>query len=326
MNYENLFKSFEHKNILIIGDVMLDSYVLGKVERISPEAPVPIVNVESRDNRLGGAANVALNISTMGARPILCSLIGNDNVSNLFLRLLRDNTISDRFIYKSNFRCTTTKMRIIGGNSQLLRIDEEFTENLNEIEEKDFLDICLSVFESEKIDAIIFEDYDKGLLNENIITKVVGKANELGIPIVVDPKKRNFMYYKGVSLFKPNLKEIKEGLNLDSLLLVKDIERAADDLRERLSCKCVMVTLSERGVLINTDRKTAHIPAHLRKISDVSGAGDTVISLAALCLSEGLDIEEIAKIANMAGGLVCEQVGVVSVNKEELLKELKKED
>ncbi|MEG1499094.1 MAG: PfkB family carbohydrate kinase [Bacteroidales bacterium] len=323
LDYAKIFDSFNKKRIMIIGDVMVDAYMFGKVERISPEAPVPVVAIEKHDLRLGGAANVALNIAAMGAEPILCTIVGKDDKGKNFARLLKKNHISDQYLCRSSARCTTTKFRIMGNNTQLLRVDEEDTQVLNEQEQKDFLSLCLSVLKKEKIDAIIFEDYDKGLLSEKVIRTVIEEAQKKGIPITVDPKKRNFLFYKNVTLFKPNLKEMREGLKLEKLNVdEKSVGEVAEKLRNILQCKMLMVTLSEDGVLIQSSNTTVSLPACLRKIADVSGAGDTVISVATLCLTQKMEEKDIAYISNMAGGLVCEYVGVVPINKNELLREL----
>lgn len=321
--YRTLFENFSNKRILVIGDVMIDAYLFGTVDRISPEAPVPVVAIGRRENRLGGAANVALNIKAMGATPILCSVVGQDIKGDEFADLIEDQAISADYLYRSPERLTTTKFRILASNTQMLRVDEEDLHSLTENEIKSFLAIFDRILKTQKIDAIVFEDYDKGVLCPQLIEYVIDKALENNIPTAVDPKKRNFSFYKNVSLFKPNLKEIKEGLKIE--LFPTDYEGIADAtelLRTQLNAGVVMLTLSEEGVVVREENKFTHYPAQIRQIADVSGAGDTVISLATLCLSEGLNAADIAYIANMSGGLVCEEVGVVPINKESLLKEL----
>ncbi|MEZ5194940.1 MAG: bifunctional ADP-heptose synthase [Bacteroidales bacterium] len=214
-DYTKLFDSFSDLTVLIIGDVMVDSYLWGGVERISPEAPVPIVSVKKRENRLGGAANVALNIKSLGAKPILFSVIGNDQKGNEFIGLLEEQQMDTSGIIISNDRITTTKFRVIGNKVQLLRVDEEIDSELNEKDQKALFDRFEDLIGRHKIDVIIFQDYDKGVISEDVIHWVIARANELGIPVSVDPKKRNFGFYTNVTLFKPNLKELKEGLSIE---------------------------------------------------------------------------------------------------------------
>lgn len=316
------FNNFNQKNIMIIGDVMVDAYLFGEVERISPEAPVPIVSVEKRENRMGGAANVGLNIASLGANPILCSVIGEDAKGLEFLELLQQEKLSNEGIIQSSKRITTTKFRVIGNNTQMLRVDEEITTDLEHDDHQLLLKQITDILHKKTIDAIIFQDYDKGIINEPLITAVVQMANDSRIPVIVDPKKKNFLNYKNVSLFKPNLKEIKEGLNIDFDVNNKEeIEDAVSKLKNTLNSEIVLNTLSENGVFIQWQDGSAIVPAHYRTIVDVSGAGDTVISVAALCLALDMEAPELAALANLAGGIVCEEVGVVPINKGRLQDE-----
>ncbi|MCF8296446.1 MAG: carbohydrate kinase [Saprospiraceae bacterium] len=318
-------KSFKDFKVLVIGDVMVDSYLMGNVERISPEAPVPIVSVHLRMNRLGGAANVAMNIRAFGAEAILCSVIGEDAAGDDFINLLDKRNLSAEGIIKSKNRLTTTKFRVIGNNTQMLRFDEEVEYGLNVIEQKEYIKKIKDIIENKKIDVIIFEDYDKGVINENLIRIVTEFAHKHQIPVVADPKRKNFKAYKNIDLFKPNLKELKEGLNLYfDHKNQEELSSAVQLLKIKQTPKVVMVTLSENGVYISNDKEKHIIPAHIRNISDVSGAGDTVISVAALCIAAKLPLDTLATIANLAGGLVCEEVGVVPVNKDKLIDEINK--
>ncbi len=319
---EQIFKSFNSLNVLIIGDVMIDTYMWGNVNRISPEAPVPIVSVTKKENRLGGAANVALNVQAMGATPILCSMIGDDSSSKIFFDLLKKQKLSSEGILKSNKRVTTVKTRVIGGNHQMLRVDEEIEISLNIEEIKVFSENIKQLILSKKADVIVFEDYDKGCITQELIKSIVAFAKQKNIPIVVDPKKKNFMSYCGVTLFKPNIKELKEGLKLDfDHNNNKELEKIADDFIKKQNINTLLITLSEKGIYTHSSKTKTMIHAHVRNISDVSGAGDTVISLAALCLALNLSPVITATLANLAGGLVCEQVGVVPIDKKQLLKE-----
>ena len=200
---------------MIIGDVMIDSYMWGSVDRISPEAPIPIVSVNNKDNRLGGAANVALNLISLGAQAILCSVIGNDKMGDNFIELLKKRKLTDKGILRSDDRVTTIKTRIISNSQQLLRVDEEISTPIEEDIEHQFILKIIEIIKEDKPDAIIFQDYDKGSITPVIIDEIIRNANEHDIPILVDPKKRNFEYYKNVTLFKPNFKELKEGLNVE---------------------------------------------------------------------------------------------------------------
>ena len=323
MNYKDLFDKFNGLRILVIGDVMLDAYVMGKVNRISPEAPVPIVSLENEDARIGGAGNVALNLLALGAKPIICGVIGEDFSGDKLLNLFEKNGISTDGLVKSMVRKTTVKTRVISNKQQLLRIDSESTFPLLESEEIKLNNTIQNII-NQGIDGIIFEDYNKGVLTDSVIQNTIKIAKEKDIPTAVDPKKENFLSYKGVSLFKPNLKELKEGLNLNfDFNTNKELfEKGIELLEEKLQNEISFVTLSENGVFIKNQTEKYYVPAHMRSISDVSGAGDTVIAVATLCLISGASTKQIAEISNLAGGLVCEKSGVVSISKNELLKEV----
>ena len=276
---------------------------------------------------MGGAANVAMNIRAMGANPILCSVIGSDDKGDQFLELLKKEKITDDGIVRSTRRITTTKFRIFGNSYQMLRVDEEMDNDLGQGVFLTLVRVIDQIMSKVKIDCIIFQDYDKGVITPKLIGEVVKRALAAKIPVTVDPKKKNFRAYRQVTLFKPNLKEMKEGLNLDEDLTDnQSVIDAAQKLRTMLDCRFVLTTMSDKGVLISlkerAEDKNIFVPAHMRMISDVSGAGDTVISLASLCLAMNRTPNEIAYISNLAGGLVCEEVGVVPINKDKLLKEV----
>ncbi len=317
---QQLIESFKGKKVLIVGDVMVDAYIIGKVERISPEAPVPVVNIEKKESRLGGAANVALNIAALNAIPVLCSVIGKDTEGDELMGILNEQNLTTDGIIKSSQRKTTTKTRVLGNKHQLLRIDNEITSDLNSEEEH----LLLAAYKKHlpNCDVVILEDYNKGVLTSLNIPLFIKLANEANKPIAVDPKRNNFLTYKNVTLFKPNLKEIKEGLNIDTDLKNRNhLKEAVYQLHEVLNNQYSMVTLSEDGVLI-TDHTDYHfIPAHIRNIADVSGAGDSVISVVSLCLACGANIDVAAQLANLAGGLVCEENGVVPININKLIAE-----
>ena len=322
---KEIFDSFNALTALIIGDVMIDAYIWGKVERISPEAPVPVVQVIKREKRLGGAANVALNVQALGATPILCTLVGEDQQAEEFASLLEKRELSKEGIIRSSHRMTTCKERILSGSQHILRVDSESDTPLHQEEEEALLEKISQLLL--RADVVIFEDYDKGVLNESLIQEVIVMARARGIPTVVDPKKRNFFAYREATLFKPNLKELREGLKLD---FEKNdqaaIEQAVKKLKETLHLDTALITLSERGIYIDGPQGQHLLPAHIRSISDVSGAGDTVVSIAALAQALGLGPRLLADLANLGGGLVCEHLGVVPVDKVRLYQEALKNE
>lgn len=326
MTIEKIIDSFKKLKVLIVGDVMIDSYLWGNTNRVSPEAPVPIVNVSKQEHRMGGAANVALNIMSLGATPLMLSIIGNDDMGDLYLKLLEKRNMDNKGIVRSEDRVTSQKTRVISHNQHVVRIDNETVEELTEKEENSLIERLNSILESDKIDVIILEDYNKGVLTKKVIHEVIKEAKAKGIPTSVDPKKDNFFEYKGVTLFKPNLKEFVEGLKLSKIPeSKKSWISAINKLRNLLDQKYTFVTLSEEGVLIEGKGEISFIPAHIRNIADVSGAGDTVISVAACCLALKTSPEMMASLANLAGGLVCEEAGVVPISPERLKAEALKE-
>jgi rfaE bifunctional protein kinase chain/domain len=302
--------------------VMIDAYYFGKVDRISPEAPVPVVAVEKKENRLGGAANVAMNLVALGAKPIICSVVGEDNDGKDLIMLFEKAGISTQGIVRSKDRITTVKTRIISQQTQMLRIDSETTKSISEVESFSLIEKIYQLLID--ADVLVFEDYDKGVLTSDNIRQITEKAKASGVPVVVDPKKRNFNAYHGADLFKPNLKELKEGMKIElDDSDQKAFELAVVKLMDDMHIKNIMVTMSEKGVMISDGKSFEYIPAHLRKIADVSGAGDTVISVACLCMALGLTNNQIATLSNLAGGLVCEEVGVVPIDKNKFLEEVK---
>lgn len=326
MTREELSKLFEdiaRLHVVVIGDVMLDNYWWGEVERISPEAPVPVVSLQRRESRLGGAANVALNCIALGAKTTLASIVGDDGDGHTLLKLAAEAGVDTSLIHQSSARPTTTKARVMGHRQQMLRIDSEVTHDLTTEEEHPFIDAVLRFLQREKPQVVIFEDYNKGVLKENVIQRVMQHCRALGIVTAVDPKRRNFLSYHGVSIFKPNLKEVREGLGIT---LENPNKHALDavhaQLREKLHHHVTFITLSEGGVYFHDGAHSRIIPSHLRSIADVSGAGDTVIATAALVYAaSGGDADAMARLSNLAGGLVCEEVGVVPIDKRQLVEE-----
>lgn len=325
MNTTELFERLAALQVLVVGDVMIDSYLWGKVERISPEAPVPVVNVQRTEQRLGGAANVARNIRALGATPRLCAVVGSDKEGDTLRQLLAEEGMPTAGILSVSDRPTTIKRRILSGSQQLLRVDAETTRPISESDSQRLLRHIQEV--GREADVLIFEDYDKGVLSPALIQEIISWAKTQGIPTVVDPKKRNFWAYNGCTLFKPNLKELKEGMQTDFVLTTAHLDEliaAARRLRDTLDAEHLLVTLSELGVLALSQTATHHVPAHKREISDVSGAGDTVVSVAAMLLALGLPLREVAALSNLAGGLVCEYLGVVPIPKSRFAEEVEK--
>jgi len=284
-----IFDGFKHLNVLILGDVMVDEYYVGEVTRISPEAPVPVVSVKKRERRLGGAANVALNIKALGANPILCAVRGNDPEGEWLYNRLSEVALENEGIIVDRKRPTTIKTRVIGNEKQLLRVDQEDCREVDNEIEKHAIDFVKSIIN--RVDVVILQDYNKGLLTKKIISGVIKLCTKEDIPTLVDPKIDHFLDYKGVTLFKPNKKEIIDG------------------------------TLSEMGVAILENGQVVFMDAHKRKIVDVSGAGDSVISVAALAVGSKMPWTSVAELSNLAGGLVCEKIGVVAIDKTKLLAE-----
>jgi D-glycero-beta-D-manno-heptose-7-phosphate kinase len=323
-DFNKLFQSFSSLKIGVIGDVMLDTYWWGKVDRISPEAPVPVVAVSKKEQRIGGAGNVALNVVSLGATIHAISLVGNDDEGKQLLTLLKNNNINTDFICESNERITTNKIRIISRNQHMMRLDAEVVTPLSSLEEEKIINAFTKYVQQEKPNLVILEDYNKGVLTEKVIEKVVTICKENNILTAVDPKRKNFFAYKNVDIFKPNLHEVKEALNIlgddVSEKLLAEIHVA---LHDKLQHNISFITLSEKGVFYESENDKAIIPTHIRSIADVSGAGDTVIAVAAVVYAASKNMRLMAEIANLAGGLVCEEVGTVAIDKTTLLQECK---
>lgn len=318
----SILQKIENQAVLIVGDVMIDRYLTGSVSRISPEAPVPVVLHHETEDRLGGAANVALNVKALGGIPFLCSLVGEEADGTSFLENLAANNLPGIGMIRSGSRRTTVKTRILGNNQQMLRIDTEDTHGLDPVEEGRLLQKVLAVMGHEPIRVIILQDYNKGTLTERLIKAIIQEAKQRGIFTAADPKKANFFCYKGVDLFKPNLKEVRESAPFPISTEVESLQKACNFLKEKLGNQYTMLTLSEKGLFLDGGFEGKMFPTTPRNIADVSGAGDTVISIAAMGLAAGIDLETVALISNLAGGQVCELPGVVPVNRDLLEREL----
>ena len=322
MDFQQLFNDFSKIKVAVIGDVMLDTYWWGKVDRISPEAPVPVVAVTKREQRIGGAGNVALNLVSLGAHVNVLTLLGKDDDGEQLTTLFNQNNIGAKYIVTSTDRITTNKIRIISRNQHMMRLDAEMQTDITQNDEEKLLYAFEEYIAAESPDIVILEDYNKGVLTQTVVTKIIALCKQHHILTAVDPKRKNFFSYVGVDIFKPNLTEAVEGLNIltdvVSLSLLKDIHLL---LQEKLKHKISFITLSEKGVFYNDNNSSSLIPTHIRSIADVSGAGDTVIAVASLVYAATKNVKLMAEVANIAGGLVCEEVGTVAINKESLLKE-----
>lgn len=322
MQLEELFGKMQNLKVAILGDVMLDTYWWGSVDRISPEAPVPVVALRRKEGRVGGAANVALNAVSLGADTTILSVIGEDAEGVELVQLLEERGINTRFLLKTAKRVTTNKTRIMSRNQQMMRLDAEMTEDLDKETEALFLQRVEQYLVDEAPQVLILEDYNKGILTPNVIETVIRLCKAYGVLTSVDPKRKNFLAYKGVDIFKPNLKEIIEGLNLHPGKLDQDSLREMHHaLLQKLSHRISLITLSEKGVYYHDPVTDYWIPTHVRNIADVSGAGDTVIAVASLAFAATGNIRLAAEMANIAGGLVCEEVGTAPINRDRLLAE-----
>lgn len=313
----------EHRTALVIGDLMLDRYLIGEVERISPEAPVPVVLLKQENERAGGAANVAANLSLLGIRTTMAGIIGDDAEGRALLDMLRELNI-DSAIVTSQQRPTVTKTRILGGHQQMMRLDKEsrlaFTES-----ENNALHEQVSQAIAQKPDVIILSDYAKGVLSDALCQAVIAQAKALGIPVLVDPKGRDYTKYQGATALTPNKKETSEACGIDAMDTDRLLQAAAD-LSDHLGLAFLAVTRGEEGISLLEQNETIHIPAAAKQVFDVSGAGDTVIATLAAGLVHGLSHRQAFELANIAAGIVVGKVGTVPVNREELLAELISQD
>ncbi|TAF56633.1 MAG: carbohydrate kinase [Sphingobacteriia bacterium] len=322
MSFAPLFDRFTSLKAVVLGDIMLDTYWWGQVDRISPEAPVPIVALERKEARVGGAANVALNLAALGAKTHVFAVVGEDAEGNDLVDLLSQNGIQTKGILADPDRPTTTKTRIMGRHQQMMRLDAETTQDLSPTMEAKLQEKLFAFLENEKPELLVFEDYNKGVLTDGLIRACAARCRALGIFTAVDPKRKNFLSYLGVDLFKPNLKEVKDGLGLSPALIdLTAMQAIHAALAQVLHHRISLVTLSEKGVFYQMETEAQLIPTHVRNIADVSGAGDTVIAVAALAYVASGKMSLAAEMANIAGGLVCEEVGTAPIRPDRLLAE-----
>ena len=328
MTKKEAIKNIANLTALVVGDVMLDSYLFGTVERMSPEAPVQVVLMSGRDERAGGAANVARNVQALGAKVHIATVIGNDSAGDRLQDLFQASSMGDSVFLYEEGRITTIKTRIIRDNEHMLRVDEETDKTISNKTAKKLIEACLKILTNSMIDVVIFEDYDKGVLTPGIIKSLTDEAKKRGIPVTVDPKLKGFFNYPGVDLFKPNIQELREGLQSD-IDLPMGLPDALNELHNKLSPKISITTLGSHGMWVhcpegekNDATNHHHIKSRPSKVIDVSGAGDTVIATASLMLAAGATPLQIAEVANIAAGQVCEHSGVVTVDLEKLIAEV----
>lgn len=310
----------ESRKIAIVGDLMLDRYIWGSVTRISPEAPVPVIDMETEQARLGGAANVAKNIKSLGGEPLLIGVIGSDNSGKQLVEIIREGNLSVEGIVVDPTRPTTVKTRVIAHAQHVVRIDRETKSDISHIIQSNILDVLRRHIDS--IDGIILEDYNKGVMVKPLIKQVTDLAKESNTMVTVDPKFNNFFDYKDVSVFKPNRKEVEEVFGT-RLRTQEEVLRAGNELLQKLNAKNILMTLGEQGMsLFERDGSVSHVPTRARNVADVSGAGDTVIATLTMALAGGAAIREAATLANYAGGIVCGYIGIVPIDREELRKNI----
>ncbi len=334
-NLKKIINKFPQARILVLGDLVLDEYIWGDVQRISPEAPVPVVWANKRSYVLGGAANVANNIRSLGARVWLCGVAGRDKNADILLSQLKKQGISKQGILKVGKRHTTVKTRIIAGHQQVVRLDWEHTDSLFQSANAklyDFIEKNIAEFH-----AIIIEDYGKGVINPWLTKRVINLAREKNRIITVDPKSEHFQYYAGTTSITPNRKETESAvrnlkiqdttnsfrINTDRLMTDKDLKRAGKELLSYLKLDSLLVTLGEEGMCLFEGKQITQIPTRAQEVFDVSGAGDTVIATFTLSLACGGSRLEAAHIANFAAGIVVSKIGTATVSRKELLERIK---
>ena len=312
--FHALAEQFSQKHILVMGDLMLDSYMWGQANRISPEAPVPVVSVKEVTHSPGGAANVGWNIASLSAKVTMAGVVGNDIHGEQLLTLMSERGMNVESVIRDTNRPTTVKTRVIANSQQIVRTDFE---SLDELSNESLEAVQASVLKNIKdVDAIILADYNKGLFSEKMISSILSIANENNVPVYVDPKHDHFYLFKGVRLFKPNADEFDQAMNS------ANIEDGGRALQKILDVEFVLVTLGASGMLLTTADESIRIPTKALAVHDVSGAGDTVISVFTLADLAGATAEEAATMANLAAGRVCEEVGVVPIDLEMLTEML----
>lgn len=307
--------------ILVIGDLMLDHYIFGSASRLSPEAPVPIVNVKKETKIVGGAANVACNLTSLSANVFLAGIVGNDNFGDEVIDILAGHKIDTSLIIKDETRQTTIKTRVVAGNHQIVRIDNEDTHPINEILENQFLSDLLGVIKLS--DIIVLSDYNKGLLTPSLCEKIISICKELDKKVIVDPKGLDYSKYSGAFIIKPNKKELAEAAKTERINNDIDLVEAANQLLFQTNASYLIVTLSENGIAIFATDYHQIIPVAATEVFDVTGAGDTVIATLAYGIALGLTVEEAATVANYAAAIVIKHIGSATTTNKEIIAALK---
>ena len=321
-NLSEFFDRAKDYHILVAGDMMLDRYLWGRVDRISPEAPVPVLQLQSSESRLGGAANVALNLRRLGAGVSMMGMAGNDTAGDELMRMLSSEGIHSELIQRNGDVPTTVKTRVLGGHQHLLRIDEEVHRNTIEADVFDFQGKLDALMRDSLPDAIVLQDYNKGFLSPPMIDRLLNFAEAREISVCVDPKDENFFAYQGVAVFKPNLRELRAKMPFAVDVNEASLTKAADHLREKLKCGTIAITLSEHGIFLSSNGESGLFPTRARTVLDVCGAGDAVIAVLALGYLMDASPEQMATLANAAGGVVCGTVGVSPVEVEAMRREI----
>ena len=322
MKLINFLDSFKKQTILVIGDTMVDKFIWGKVSRISPEAPVPVVEITKETETLGAAGNVANNITALGAKAVIISAIGEDNTGKSMFEMLEEKGIdASRLVYDPH-RPTIIKTRIIATNQQVVRVDREIKGVLSRLTEAKIIkNIEAAVPEA---DGMILSDYGKGVINPKVLKRAIYLARKHKIPVTVDPKIENFKKYKRVTSITPNLKEASEGMNVKNIADEQALEALGKKILKTLNSDSVLITRGEMGMtLIRPGNKVMTIPTRAKEVYDVTGAGDTVISTMTLALAAGADLAGAAEIANFAAGIVVGKLGTATTSPEELKKTIK---
>ena len=325
-NFEKLFADVENLRVVVVGDVMLDTYWWGAVERIAPEAPVPVVSLQKKEHRIGGAGNVALNTVSLGAETTLFSIVGEDEDAELLLSMLQEQHIDTKYIVRSSRRITTNKIRVIGHHHQMMRIDSEVTNDITKEEEAELLSSFESFVKRYDPSVLIFEDYNKGVLTESLIAAMINICKEHKIITAADPKHKNFFAYKGVTLFKPDLKEaLEHSPTLTTTDVVEEhLQQLHTRLYDKLQHKISLISLPSFKLFFQKGTYAKTIAAHLHNIADVSGCEDTIIAVAALVYAAEKDMLLAASLASIAAGIVGAHMGTVAINKQQLLAECRK--
>jgi rfaE bifunctional protein kinase chain/domain len=322
---EEILTSAKDKRICIIGDVMLDKYMLGNVNRISPEAPVQVFDLKKSEPKLGGAANVSLNVKTLGANPFLIGVTGDDSEAVTLRKVMEEVNQDTSGLIEQKNRPTTCKTRVIADSHHLLRIDSESKSDITKDTEDKILDLLKSNIDD--ISVLILQDYNKGVLTKNLISRTINFAKNAGKRVLADPKFDNFFEYKDAYIFKPNRKELEDAFG-KTAKTESELISICKDLIKKIKCENLVLTLGEEGIKIfeaeDGDIHIESIETRARKVADVSGAGDTVISTIGVCLAGGASLKESVVISNFAAGLVVEEVGIVPIKCEQLKRYITK--